>query len=323
MNDHALTPADTRRCPACEYDLHGNTSGRCPECGALILSTARSRLPWIYQKARGGITAYIQTVALLLFKPRQLAAETQQRVQRQPARRFHQESIALATFLAAGFFAILFLVRPAKWEPLLNPNADSLFRPAQNLVTWTSVAILSDRIALPIPLPGALYRLPLIVWTDRLLILIPVLPAIYFSLRIIAWCYRAFFRFGNSAHHPFERRRAARLAYYGSGLAPVIVSFIGVVALLRTLQSEEWIWAVGRWSILLFSIWLLFLLATPVVFYYPTLTLLSVAGKTSRRAMAALILLFPPLCFTITAAVTLTFFWVFGYIAIAIWSMTH
>ena len=93
--------------------------------------------------------------------------------------------------------------------------------------------------------------------------------------------------------------------------------------LLRTLQSEEWAWAVGSWSILLFALWVLFLLAAPVAFYYPTLTLLSIAGKTSRRAIAAMILLFPPLCFAITFAVTLTFFWIFGYIAIAIWSMTH
>ena len=323
MNHHAVNPADTRRCPACEYDLRGNTSGRCPECGAPILSTATSRLPWLYQKARGGITAYTQTVALLLFKPRQLAAETQQRIQRQPARRFHHESIALATFLGAGLFAILFLLRPAKWEPLLNPNVDSLFRPAQHVITWTSLTVASDRIALPIPLPTALYRLPLIVWTDRLFILIPALPSLYFSLRIIAWCYRAVFGFSSAAGRHFERRRAARLAYYGSGLAPVIVSFIGSIALLRTLQSDEWTWAVGHWNIPLFALWLLFLLATPIVFYYPTLTLLSLAGKTSRHAIAAMILLFPPLSFAITVSVTLTIFWIFGYILIALWSMTH
>ena len=26
-------PVDTFTCPCCEYDLRGNTSGRCPECG--------------------------------------------------------------------------------------------------------------------------------------------------------------------------------------------------------------------------------------------------------------------------------------------------
>lgn len=29
-------PRDSRYCVSCSYDLTGNTSGRCPECGAEI-----------------------------------------------------------------------------------------------------------------------------------------------------------------------------------------------------------------------------------------------------------------------------------------------
>ncbi|MGN6368466.1 MAG: hypothetical protein ACTHN5_09415 [Phycisphaerae bacterium] len=322
MNDNALNPSDTRRCPACEYDLRGNTSGRCPECGTIILSAASSRLPWLYQKARGGITAYLQTVALLLFKPRQLAAETHQRIQRQPARRFHQESIALATFLGAGLFAVLFLLRPAKWEPVLAPTPEALFENSRTLFSWSFVSLGFERFGIPIPLPAGIYRFPLLVWTDRLFILIPALPALYFSLRIIAWCYRAFFRF-TASRQKFESRRAARLAYYGSGLAPVLISCIGVGILLRSFQSEEWTWAVGRWFIIIYSLWILLIVATPILFFYPTLTLLSLAAKYPRRAIAAMILLFPPICFSIIYLVTLAFFWTLGYIVIALWSMTH
>lgn len=32
MNDMQRDP-DARPCPICEYDLRGNISGRCPECG--------------------------------------------------------------------------------------------------------------------------------------------------------------------------------------------------------------------------------------------------------------------------------------------------
>lgn len=30
------TPPDSRYCHKCSYDLTGNTSGRCPECGSEI-----------------------------------------------------------------------------------------------------------------------------------------------------------------------------------------------------------------------------------------------------------------------------------------------
>src|SRR5271156_4595695 len=102
MSGRTVKINESRHCPVCEYDLRGNTSGRCPECGSPILGASSSRLPWLHQQARGGIRAYLQTMALLLFKPGELAKETQQRIQRRPARRFHHESIALATFIGAG-----------------------------------------------------------------------------------------------------------------------------------------------------------------------------------------------------------------------------
>src|SRR5271154_7136549 len=127
MSENAIKMDDSPHCPMCEYDLRGNTSGRCPECGSPILGASSSRLPWLHQRARGGIRAYMQTVAMLLLKPSELAKETQQRIQRRPARRFHLESIALATFIGTGLFAIIFLLRGSRWETLLNPGPNVLF----------------------------------------------------------------------------------------------------------------------------------------------------------------------------------------------------
>ncbi|HUO10701.1 MAG TPA: hypothetical protein VM008_20540 [Phycisphaerae bacterium] len=322
MNEKAANLSEHRRCPACEYDLRGNTSGRCPECGTPILGAASSRLPWIYQRARGGIRAYAQTVALLLFKPRELAAEVRHRVRRQPARRFHLESMALATFLGAGLFAIDFLLRGARWDALLSPTVESLFQSQPHLVSWVQVYLFSDHISISIPIPAVLYRLPMYVWTDRLSILIPVLPVIYLTLRMSAWCYRLFFRIG-AAKSQNARRRAARLAYYGSGLAPVLVSIFGILVLLHTLQGEEWMWAVGAWTTVIRLTWFILLLLTPIVFYYPTLTLLSVAGNASPGRKIAMVVLFPALSLLALIFSIITIFWTLGYVTIAIWSMTH
>jgi hypothetical protein len=322
MNENAANVSDHRRCPACEYDLRGNTSGRCPECGTPILGGATSRLPWMYQKARGGIRAYVQTVALLLFKPRELAAEVRQRVQRQPARRFHHESMALATFLGAGLFAIDFLLRGSKWDSLLSPGTEVLFQAQPHAISWMHLYLFSEHLALSIPIPATLYRLPVYAWTDRLSILIPALPAVYIALRMSAWGYRMFFRIG-SAKSRNARRRAARIAYYGSGLAPVVVSLLGILALLYTLQGEEWMWAVGGWTKVIWIAWLILLLITPVAFYYPTLTLLSVSGHASLRRKIAMVMLFPVLSLFALIASTIAVFWTLGYITIAIWSMTH
>ena len=321
MRGNALHLNDTRRCPSCEYDLHGNTSGRCPECGSPILSAASSRLPWLYQKARGGIRAYIQTVALLLFKPRELAADTKQRIQHSPAHRFHHESMALATFIGTGLFAVIFLVRGARWETLLNPSPNSLFG-EQKPVLWAPLFALGSHFSISIPIPALAYWAPAFVWTDRLFILVPALPAIYFSLRITAWCYRQFFRV-SIVNSPVNRRRAVRLAYYGSGLAPIVVTIVGIGTLLRVATNEEWAWAIGNWSALIWIATVLFALLLPIAFYYPTLTLLARAGRGTILHACTMVLLFPlitVLAFTLTTAFT---FWVCGYVLVAIWSMAH
>jgi predicted RNA-binding Zn-ribbon protein involved in translation (DUF1610 family) len=322
MRGNVVDLNDSRRCPSCEYDLHGNTSGRCPECGAPILGAASSRLPWLYQKARGGIRAYVQTVALLLFKPRDLANETKQRIQLSPAHRFHHESMALATFIGTGLFAVIFLLRGGRLEALLNPAPSTLFGEPQHFMSWAPIFSVSRNVSISIPIPATLYWMPVYVWTDRLLILIPVLPALYFSLRITAWCYRQFFRLGK-ADSSITRRRAVRLAYYGSGMAPIMVALIGAGTLLRIGQNDEWAWAVGRWSSVLWVVGIIFALATPVIFYYPTLTLLARAGKGALRHSIAMVLLFPVITALTFAATGFLVFWIFGYVTVAVWSMAN
>jgi hypothetical protein len=302
MGGNFLHVADARHCPVCEYDLRGNTSGRCPECGTLIAATAGSRLPWIYRTARGGIKAYGQTVAMLLFQPKRLAAETRRRVPLLPAARFHQESIALATIIGTGMIVICFLLRGARWEYWLNPSTQVLF----------------DTASARTPL----IALPLKVWADRLFFLVPLLPALYLALHASTWIYRQLFAMGRHSS-AISRRRAVRIAYYGSGLVPVLMSIGGLIVGLSLLCSEDWAWAVAGWRPLLRVVIILLLALGLTAFLRPTFVLLSLAGRSTAGRMLAMSLLFPVVQAISWIVILGATFWVFGYSTIAIWAMAN
>jgi hypothetical protein len=302
MSGEALYPIDSRHCPVCEYDLRGNTSGRCPECGTIIAATAGSRLPWIYRTARGGVKAYGQTVAMLLFHPKRLADETRRRVPLVPAARFHQESIALATIVGTGLIVICFLLRGARWEYWLNPSTESLF----------------DNAGIHNPL----LALPLAIWSDRLFFLVPLLPALYLALQASTWIYRQLFAVGQHTSS-ITRRRAIRIAYYGSGLVPVLMVIGGLALALLLLCSDDWAWAIAGWRPLL-QISILLLLALGLfAFLRPTLVLLSLAGRSSFGRMLALVLAFPFIQSVVWIVILGATFWVFGYSTIAVWAMAN
>jgi len=197
-------------------------------------------------------------------------------------------------------FAIIFLLRGAAWETFLNPGIDVLFGQRGTARIWW---------------------MPMYVWADRLQILIPFVPALYISLWISAWFYRLVFRLGGNSE--IARRRAGRLAYYGSGLTPVMMILAGILTLLCILMNDEWNWVIGGWKPVLFVAAILFSIVLPVAFYYPTLTLLIRAGKGSVRNVLAMVLLFPLAAAGACALSFIAVFWIFGYVAVAFWAMAH
>jgi hypothetical protein len=308
MTSKAIPMPEAGHCPFCEYDLRGNASGRCPECGTPIATSAASRIPWIFRQARGGIKAYVQTIALLLFKPRRLAIEARRRVPLGPAKRFHQESMALAAILATAWAALSFLLCGSHVQAWLEPSSITLF----------------NSVADGHPL---LY-LPLCAFTDRLLMVIPLLPAVYLSLHASAWCYRMIFAWTyactrGEACAVLDRRRGERIAYYSSGLAPVLMVMIGAFIVAAMLTSDDWIWAVGSWRPLLYVLMILLVLSVLAIFYGPTMAML---GFT-RRFHTLLSLSLSPFLLLAQALLWCTIitsvFWVCGYLAIAVSAMSR
>ncbi len=272
MTSKATPIPDAGHCPICEYDLRGNASGRCPECGTPIAAAAVSRIPWIFRQARGGIRAYLQTIALLLFNPRRLAGEARRRVPLAPAKRFHQESMALAAILATAFSALCFLLAGSRLQAWLEPSHNTL------------IAIVADA--------DPLVWLPLCAFTDRLLLVIPLLPALYLCLQLSAWYYRMMFAgiYALSQGEPvtaLARRRAARIAYYSSGLAPVLVVIVGLFCVGAMLTADDWVWAVGSWRPILYVLLALLAIAAVVVLYGPTFAILGLRGAARVGATRA------------------------------------
>src|SRR5437764_13359371 len=76
-------------CDACLYDLRGNTSGRCPECGEPCdaVSRATSQIPWVARRQLGNGRAFVQTIRFVLFRPDRFAMEA-----RKPAELDRRES---------------------------------------------------------------------------------------------------------------------------------------------------------------------------------------------------------------------------------------
>lgn len=69
--------SNDQRCDACGYWLRGLTVARCPECGSPFDPHAvpQADIPWLRREELGLSTAYVKTVSMILWRPKQFAAE--------------------------------------------------------------------------------------------------------------------------------------------------------------------------------------------------------------------------------------------------------
>ncbi len=98
-------PAPEIFCPECDYNLHGLTSERCPECGLLLafLRESTSQIPWTHRDESGIVRSYGRTVFWVMFRRKRLAVEIARPADYADSQKFRWLTIAIASiaFLAA------------------------------------------------------------------------------------------------------------------------------------------------------------------------------------------------------------------------------
>ena len=100
-------PTTLRLCPACDYDLRGITSARCPECGLVIENAPPLTIPWEHRRQMGYVRAFWRTVRLAMFQCRRLAQAVGAPVDEKAAKRFR---LIVSLIAAAPPAAILLAV---------------------------------------------------------------------------------------------------------------------------------------------------------------------------------------------------------------------
>lgn len=107
-------------CEGCGYSLLGLYSDRCPECGRTFDPSALplARVPWLYRARLGRVRAYLQTVWMVLRRPRQFAAEMCRPVRVSPAdaRGFRRATLRLVllTYVIIVAGGMVWAIRDAR-----------------------------------------------------------------------------------------------------------------------------------------------------------------------------------------------------------------
>ena len=110
-------------CPHCGYDLRGNATGICPECGGAFDAAtlqAAAPLPWNDRPRIGLARAFVRQVSQSIRRPRELATLVGRPVDYAAARRFH----LLCALVGGVGLAVPLLVAFVEFRPnLLDPPA--------------------------------------------------------------------------------------------------------------------------------------------------------------------------------------------------------
>jgi hypothetical protein len=143
------TDATELFCPACEYSLRGLTDPRCPECGATFdpAELRESTLPWVHRRKVGRVSAFVQTLRLVLFRPRRLSVEMTRPAHFRDAQIFRRVVILIA-LVSLATWATIYAYHAAGPKPLWPYNVTLYTREHETLLCVVAVALLWLCIAL-------------------------------------------------------------------------------------------------------------------------------------------------------------------------------
>lgn len=101
-------------CHECGYNLRGNESVRCPECGEAspALQNAEPRIPWIHREELGMLRAFRRTVWFATVHPRKLSQDVYLDIDFREAQRFRWWTIGAAMFWLVGLTISLYAIGP-------------------------------------------------------------------------------------------------------------------------------------------------------------------------------------------------------------------
>jgi hypothetical protein len=148
-------------CEQCGYSLLGLFSDRCPECGKPFDPTELplARVPWLYRARLGRVSAYVQTVAMILRRPRQFAREMCRpvRVSAPDARSFRRVTVrfVVATYLFYMTGLAIYGIRDVMRMGIPFPTAQVAMAGA--IAAWGAV-MLTMSLTLATDLPTFIWR---------------------------------------------------------------------------------------------------------------------------------------------------------------------
>ncbi len=108
-------------CPACDYNLRGLTSDRCPECGRDVTAVLQGQpaIPWLERDRLGLLTAYWRTVWLVTFRPRRLSRMIANPGSERDARRFRAMTLAHIAAAVLVLDVTVFVFFATVWKEIV------------------------------------------------------------------------------------------------------------------------------------------------------------------------------------------------------------
>ncbi len=261
---------------------------RCPECGTLIRRTGHSHVPWVWRQYRGD-WAYLSTLWMVVGHPGTMAAEMNVPALMRDARKFYRitriVAVALGTALLGwGIFQ--------DSDPLLLGRET-----AGRLIFWETDALTGY---------GAFRTASVTLdqWYEIFPLAIGMYAAIRMALAMHVWFWTRGFK------KRYRQRRAACAAMYFSALCVVQIVLLGVV---WALPWQEVDYSHGKWIGRAAGL----LALAPYIY-----AALNYGLRIRPRWRVAPMLAFLPLALLVGDLILLWVHLVFGYLVLAIRSMS-